>query len=286
MIIGRAYQEKSADIAFIAWSTDMAPTSSDPGGHIEVSINGAVGLIVLANPARRNALTLAMWRALPAAIASLEADEAVRVIGLAGAGDDFSTGADIAEFDSLWNSPGSPYEAATVAAFAALRQATKPTLALVTGACMGGAVGLAAACDIRLAATLASFAIPAARLGLAYPPDSVADLVALIGAGRTRDLMFTGRSIDATTALAIGLVERLFHDDEFEERTAVYIDTVARLAPLTHRATKTAVEAVVRPGEVARGLASEAADACFASADYVEGRAAFAARRTPTFKGS
>lgn len=150
---------------------------------------------------------------------------------------------------------------------------------------MGGAVGLAAACDIRLAATSATFAIPAARLGLAYPPAAVADIVALIGPGRTRDLMFTGRAIDATAALAIGLVERLFADDEFEDRVAVYVDTVARLAPLTHRATRAAVTAAVQPGETTRRAAGAAAAACLASADYAEGRAAFAARRTPIFRG-
>lgn len=264
----------------------MPETSSQSEGHIEVSVDGAVGLIALANPARRNALTFSMWQALPGAVAALDADPAVRAIMLAGVGDDFSSGADIGEFERLWSGPDAPYEATTVAAFAAFRQAEKPTLAVLTGACMGGAVGLAAACDIRLAATSATFAIPAARLGLAYPPAAVADIVALIGPGRTRDLMFTGRAIDATAALAIGLVERLFADDEFEDRVAVYVDTVARLAPLTHRATRAAVTAAVQPGETTRRAAGAAAAACLASADYAEGRAAFAARRTPIFRGA
>lgn len=263
----------------------MPQTNSMSDGHIEVSVDGAVGLIALANPARRNALTLAMWQALPGAVAALDADPAVRAIMLAGVGDDFSSGADITEFDSLWSTPGAPYEAATVAAFAAFRQAEKPTLAVLAGACMGGAVGLAAACDIRLAATSASFAIPAARLGLAYPPAAIADIVSLIGPGRTRDLMFTGRAIDATAALACGLVERLFADDEFEERVAVYVDTVARLAPLTHRATKAAVTAALEPGDAARRTAGATAADCLASADYAEGRAAFASRRAPAFTG-
>lgn len=263
----------------------MPETGSHHDGRIEMSIDGAVGLIALANPGRHNALTLAMWRALPGAVATLEAAPDVRVIMITGTGGNFSSGADITEFDSLWSSPDSPYEAATLAAFAALRDASKPTLAAITGHCLGGAVGLAAACDIRLASTSATFSVPAARLGLAYPAASIADLVALIGPGRTRDLLFTGRTIGATQALAIGLVERLFADEDFEERVAAQVDVIAQLAPLTHAATKTAVAAALHPSEDALAKAAAAVAACLVSEDYAEGRAAFAERRKPVFRG-
>ncbi len=263
----------------------MPETSSHNDGRIEISIDGSVGLIAIANPDRRNALTLAMWRALPGAVATLEAAPDVRVIMITGTGGDFSSGADITEFDRLWSSSDSPYEAATIAAFTALRDASKPTLAAITGHCLGGAVGLAAACDIRLTSTSATFAVPAARLGLAYPAASIADLVALIGPGRTRDLLFTGRTIDATQALAIGLIERLFADDDFEERVAAQVDVIAQLAPLTHAATKAAITAALHPSEQTLGKATDAVAACLISEDYAEGRAAFAARRKPVFRG-
>jgi enoyl-CoA hydratase/carnithine racemase len=263
----------------------MPETSSHHDGRIEISIDGAVGLIAIANPARRNALTLAMWRALPGAVATLAAAPDVRVIMITGTGGDFSSGADITEFDSLWSTPNSPYEAATIAAFAALRNARKPTLAAITGHCLGGAVGLAAACDIRFASTSATFSVPAARLGLAYPAESIADLVALIGPGRTRDLLFTGRTIDATPALAIGLIERLFADEDFEERVAAQVDVIAQLAPLTHAATKSAVAASLSPSDETLRTAADTVAACLTSEDYAEGRAAFAARRKPVFRG-
>lgn len=150
-----------------------------------VSTTDGVATIVINRPARKNAVTQAMWIELAANVDRLAGDTDVRVIVLRGAGADFSAGADISEFDTLRGDPESAraYEATNSAAFAALRNASVPVIAAIRGICFGGGFGIAAACDLRVACTDAQFAVPAARLGLAYPHDAMADIV--WAAGRT-----------------------------------------------------------------------------------------------------
>lgn len=256
-------------------------------GRIHVETIGGLGRIVIDNPGRHNALSLAMWEAIPDAVAALEADADVRVIIVTGSGSGaFASGADISEFDVVRRdaTTSKTYEAANAAAFAALRRAEKPTIAVIRRFCMGGGIGLAAACDIRIASEDTAFAIPAARLGLAYPAEAVADVVALIGPSRTKDLFFTAKRIDAATALRIGLVDDVVPDEDLESAATAYVARVAALAPLTQRAVKAAINAASGNGadwDRARSLA----EACFDSADYAEGRAAFREKREPVFRG-
>ena len=264
-----------------------APATRD--GRIAVEVIGNLGRISIDNPGRHNALSLAMWEAIPEAVADLEAHPDVRVVVLTGSdGGAFASGADISEFDVVRADAASSatYEAANAAAFSALRRAQKPTIAVIRRFCMGGGVGLAAACDIRIAADDAVFAIPAARLGLAYPPEAVADIVSLIGPARTKDLFFTAKRIDAETAMRIGLVDELVRSDELEAAAVAYVARVSALAPMTQRAIKAAIQAAVDPrgaGEWDRARAL--AEDCFSSADYAEGRAAFREKREPVFQG-
>ncbi|WP_181702222.1 enoyl-CoA hydratase [Chthonobacter albigriseus] len=263
----------------------LAPTQE---GRIRLDVLGALGRIVIDNPGRHNALSLAMWEAIPGAVAELEADPDVRVIVLTGSeGGAFASGADISEFDVVRRDAvtSKTYEAANAAAFAALRGAEKPTVAVIRRFCMGGGVGLAAACDIRLASEDTAFAIPAARLGLAYPAEAVADVVALIGPSRTKDLFFTAKRIDAATALRIGLVDDVVRDDELDAAAAAYVARVSALAPLTQRAVKAAINASVGMADANWDRARQMAEACFVSADYAEGRAAFREKREPIFRG-
>ncbi len=246
---------------------------------------GNLGRIAIDNPGRHNALSLAMWNAIPPAVAELEAAHDVRVIVLTGAdGGAFASGADISEFDVVRAdaATSATYETANGEAFAALRAATKPTVAVIRRFCMGGGVGLAAACDIRIAADDTVFAIPAARLGLAYPTEAVTDIVRLIGPSRTKDLFFTAKRIDAATALRIGLVDDVVRGDELDTAASAYVAHVSALAPLTQRAVKAAIDAA--SGE-AWDRARLMAEACFDSADYAEGRAAFREKRDPIFSG-
>lgn len=261
-----------------------------PQGRITVDVVGNLGRIAIDNPGRHNALSLAMWQAIPGAVADLEANPDVRVVVLTGSeGGAFASGADITEFDVVRAdaATSASYEAANAAAFDALRRAEKPTVAVIRRFCMGGGVGLAAACDVRIAAEDAVFAIPAARLGLAYPTEAVADIVALIGPSRTKDLFFTARRIDAAAALRIGLVDEVVRDDELETAAVAYVARIAALAPLTQRAVKAAINAAVAvTGTADWDRARRLAELCFESADYAEGRAAFRDKREPVFDGS
>jgi len=266
-------------------ATDRAPPT-DP--RLRITVEAPVGWLVIDHPERRNAVSLSMWKALPALVAALDADPVVRVIVLAGGGEQaFVSGADIAEFAEVRRDAASAraYEDTNEAAFAALRQAAKPTLAMIRGACFGGGVGLAAACDLRIAADDAVFSIPAAKLGIAYPPPAIADVVALVGASRAKDLFFTARRLDAAEALSIGLVDRVVPAASLRDETLALAATIAGNAPLTLAAAKTAIAAAVTADPAAAERARAAAEACFSSADFAEGRDAFLAKRTPRFTG-
>jgi enoyl-CoA hydratase len=244
--------------------------------------------LTLANPARRNAMSFGMWSAIPELIGRCEADPEVRAIVLTGIGEHFCAGADISEFgDKRSDEIGArAYEDAVKAANAALVDARKPTIALIRGTCYGGGVGLALACDIRLAREDARFRVPAARLGLGYAFDNVQLVVARIGFAAAADLLFSARVFDAAQAERDGLVRRVFASGEFEQRADAYLREIAGNAPLTLVAAKLALVALMK-SESARDLdaVARAVAECFASQDYVEGRRAFGERREPVFRG-
>lgn len=254
-------------------------------GIIEMSRHDRHGALTINNTARRNAMSLAMWQQLAAFVRELDADPAIHLITLRGKDGTFVSGADISEFARQRADVTSArsYEKANGAAYAALREAATPTLALVEGFCFGGGLGLAAACDLRLAASSARFAVPAAKLGLAYPVDGVADLVALIGPAATKRLFFTADPIMADTALRIGLVEDVIAEEAFDVAAEKLIATILSRAPLTLKAAKSAVAAARDPERLDRARAD--AQSCFASADYTEGRQAFLEKRPPRFEG-
>ena len=140
-------------------------------GELIARMDGPIGWLTFSNPARHNAMTLAMWRGVPEAVAGLAADPAIRVVVLRGAGEKaFVSGADISEFATMRaaGEAQASYNAATDAATAAIQACPKPTLAMLRGFCIGGGLGLALSCDLRVAAQGTRFAIPAARLGLGY----------------------------------------------------------------------------------------------------------------------
>lgn len=263
----------------------MSSTATQ-AGSIQQGRDGHHLALTIHNPARRNALNLAMWQQLSAALSEAAQDRTLRLITLRGHAGTFVSGADISQFEETRSTAeqAAAYEMFNGAAFAALRQSPIPTLALIEGFCFGGGVGLAAACDMRLASHTARFAVPAAKLGLAYPVAGVRDLVHLIGPGFTKKLFLTGEPIDAQSALRIGLVEQMVPGEDFEAEADRLIQTILARAPLTHRATKSAVAAALDPSLI--GQANADAAACFASADYAEGRQAFLAKRPARFTGT
>lgn len=254
---------------------------------LTVTIAENVARIVIDNPQRKNAVDLAGWRALAALVPELAARDDVRAIVLTGAGSDFCAGADISEFDAVRKDAATArvYEGANSAAFAAIRTSAVPVIAAIRGICFGGGFGLAAACDLRIATHDARFAVPAARLGLAYPQDAMVDIVSTAGAQMARYLTLTAQPIGAAQALAAGFLLETVADDLFDARITGIAASIAASAPLSVKASRLSIMAVVTKDPLVARMAQEAGDATFDSADYAEGRAAFKERRRPDFRG-
>ncbi|PYB71241.1 enoyl-CoA hydratase-related protein [Rhizobium wuzhouense] len=266
----------------------MKRSKAFANGQIEATSGDGIGLLQIVNPMRKNAVTAAMWRAIPEALHWLHADAAARVIVLSGAGSrDFSAGADISEFTELRKDAATArvYEASNSRAFAAIREAPIPVIAAVRGICYGGGFGLAAAADLRIASEEALFAVPAARLGLAYPADAVQDFVRGLGSQMARRALFTGGSLTAQELFACGFLSEVTSPDALERQSLALAEAISQNAPLSLRASKLALRAVELADEDMLREAEILGAQTFDSADYREGRAAFAERRRPVFKG-
>jgi len=265
------------------------PVSQIVEPTLRLEIDGPLAWIVADNPARMNALTAKMWGLVPKLVADAEADPTVRVIILRGAGERaLSAGADISEFDSARSGDAAvTYDGLNHAAFNALAGAIKPTIAMIHGFCLGGGLGLAACCDLRLADDKATFAIPAAKLGIGYNPRWVRQLLAILPVPRVKEILFSGRRLNAAEAMQIGLVNRVSASAEtLEAETRALAAEIAANAPLTIRAAKHAIDALTRDGASADlSLLDADIAACFASEDYAEGRRAFLEKRKPVFRG-
>jgi enoyl-CoA hydratase/carnithine racemase len=230
-----------------------------------------------------------MWSSLPALIARAEADDAVRVIAITGTGERaFSAGADISQFGQMRSGEAAvaAYDHAVAQADGALARAAKPTVAVIAGICFGGGMELAMCCDLRIAASDSRFRIPAARLGLGYGYSSIDLMVRKLGMGAVADILFSARIVDAPEALRLGITSQMFDRETFGAEADAYLARIAANAPLTLRAVKRALVEMTRP-EADReiGAVDALLAACFGSADYREGQAAFRDKREPIFKG-
>lgn len=257
---------------------------------IIATVQGSVATLTFNNPDRHNAVSLEMWQAVRQALDGFAGDPAVRVLVLQGAGGKaFVSGADISKFESERASEDDvrAYEEATEAAYAALLDFPKPSIALIRGYCVGGGVNLAVCCDLRVCNAAARFAVPAARLGLGYGLRQVRRVVDLIGPAFAKEILLTARQFDSTEAHAMGLVNRVVPDDRIEGFVADYAAAIAGNAPLTVAALRRTVdEAVKDPDERDEALCARMVKACFDSDDYKEGRRAFLEKRRPNFTGS
>jgi enoyl-CoA hydratase len=257
--------------------------------RIGVRKDGPVGTIVISNPDKYNAMTSDMWRALPEQMAQLDADPGIRVIVLAGDGDKaLVSGADISQFGDQRTDAAAQasYNAAVDAAYMAPVKCGKPTLAKIRGICMGGGLGLAAACDIRICADDARFRMPAGRLSLGYSQAGVRRFAALIGVQNTYDIFYSARIFDAQEALRMGFVARVVPAAELDAAVAAMAAAMAENAPLTAKAVKLAMNAYLdNPVERDSPAVREAVEACNLSEDYREGVSAFAEKRVPRFIG-
>lgn len=240
--------------------------------QLELVVADGVATVVITHPAKRNAMTARMWRALPGLLEELAADDRVRALVLTGAGATFCAGADI----SSLRDPGEDAQSLAVRAEEALAAFPKPTLAAVRGYCVGGGCQLAAACDLRFAEEDALFGVTPAKLGIVYPSSSTRRLASLVGPAGAKYLLFSGELIGTERALRTGLVDEVLPKGELGKRVAEFTRIVASRSQLTQAAAK----------EFATGRTDRDAhwaEQARGSGDTAEGVAAFLERRAPHF---
>jgi enoyl-CoA hydratase/carnithine racemase len=258
--------------------------------EIELTFEAPLARIRLNVPARRNAISRSMWRALPEICGEIEARTDALIVVVEGAGGHFSAGADIAEFHEVYRDALATrdYLDSIQDGLGALAALDRPTIARISGVAVGGGLAVALCCDLRFCAEDAFLAITPAKLGLLYGYIETQRLVELVGSGRAKDLLFSGRRVPPAEALAIGLVNRLVPAAALESVVNDYAGELTQLSQQSIRGAKRAVNAI------ARGLSEEnptfraAMEDAALGEDFREGRAAFAAKRAPvfTFRGA
>ena len=268
---------------------DAATAPSVSTGGIIAERAGGVGWLRLNQPEKHNAISYAMWVAIAQTMESFREDDSVRVVVLSGEGGRaFSAGADISEFSEVRSTQEQieVYEAAGRAAYEAITHCPKPVIARIEGYCVGGGLAVALCADLRIATDDSRFGIPAAKLGLGYSHKSLRPLVDLVGPTCAKEILFTARRFTASEAQRMGLVNQVVPRDEIDGFVDDYAKTIAANAPLTVRACKTVVAELLKdPEDRDTELCDRIVDACFASEDYKEGRAAFMEKRAPRFAG-
>ena len=245
--------------------------------------DGAVGLVTFNRPQARNALTFAMYQGL-AEICRAPA-EGLKVLIVTGAGERaFAAGTDIAQFrDFKTDQDALDYEAKMDDVLGAVERCPVPTIAAIAGACTGGGAAIAAACDLRIATANLKFGFPIARtLGNCLSIANLARLTALLGAGRTREIIFTSRLIFAEEAASAGLVSEVLEDHTaLMARVRELGGLLIEQAPLTLRATKEGLRRLTQ----AEIEDDDLILSCYSSADFREGLEAFLAKRKPDWQG-
>jgi enoyl-CoA hydratase len=250
---------------------------------------GSVGWLIFNNPERLNAISYEMWTAMTPALEDFAADPAIRSVVLRGAGDKaFVSGADISQFEAKRGTADAvaEYNANSARAGATLQKLPKPTIAMIRGYCIGGGLGIALGCDLRIATDNSRFAVPAAKLGLGYGYGGLKRLVDVVGPSFAKEIFYTARQFTAQEALAMGLINRMVPDAELESLVRDYTDRIAANAPLTIKAAKLAGDAAAAgAGKADIAVVEKAVEECFNSEDYKEGRRAFLEKRRPKFVG-
>lgn len=261
-----------------------------PGPAEEIAVAAADGIVTvtLDRPAKRNAVSLAMWRRLAEIFAGVGRRDDVRAVVVTGAGGTFCAGADISEFATVRadSTMGAAYEAAADGATRALRDCPLPTIAAVSGHAMGGGCGLALACDFRVGDASTRMGIPAARLGIVYGPLDCALLLRQVGLANAKRVLYSGRAFDLAECRRLGLVDIVAEQGRALETALGLAAELSANAPLSIRGAKLVLEALASGSAEARAAEiDEFIARAMDSADYREGAAAFAAKRPPRFAG-
>jgi enoyl-CoA hydratase/carnithine racemase len=248
---------------------------------------GPVAYLTFDRPDAGNAMTWAMYDAMAAACDQVDADDTLRVFVLRTTGGAFGTGTDIRQFaDVTSGADGLAYEQRLEAALDRLERVAVPTIAQVEGVAAGAGCAIALVCDLRVCTPAARFGVPIARtLGNGLSAANCARLVDHLGVSRTKDLLFTGRFIDAHEAVGAGVVARLADPGEIDAVVGELADAIAANAPLTVRTVKETIRRLASHRRLDTGAVDDLVASCYASQDFREGVASFLEKRRPTFTG-
>ena len=244
-----------------------------------------VAWLEFSNLGKRNALSLAMWKALPESLETLSANPDLRVLIVSGAGEHFSSGGDISEFETVfktWES-SKDFSDAIDLAFEKLVHFRAPTIAKVRGGAVGGGCGLALACDIRIADETAFFAVTPAKLGIVYPFPEISRLTTTVGIPMAKDVLFSARKIKSDEALRIGLANQLFSAEELDAEVLRYAEQLAANSPHSLQVTKDVMAHIEAGGFEASDTITKKIVESFRSDDFREGYNAFLEKRKPQF---
>ena len=252
-----------------------------------VARDGTIATVTLNNPAKLNALNQPMWERLGAAMRELSADDELRCVVLRGAGDQaFAAGADISEFAAARADAqqAKVYGELIHETMQAVARCRHPVIAMISGACIGGGLEIAAMCDLRICGQSSRFGVPIKNLGLTMGYGELQGVLALVGRAVALEILLEGRVFDAAEALHKRLVNRVVADADVEREGYALAARIAAGAPLVARWHKQFIERLTVVPQIPRSE-WDAGYACFDTADYRTGVAAFLAKRKPQFEG-
>ena len=268
---------------------EHAETRAYAGGKMLAAKDAGVGLVTFNQPEKRNAMSIEMWQGLSEILDEFREDSSVRVVVMTGAGNKaFVSGADISQFEKNRSNADAQkeYDRLTTGGRTKLTQFPKPVIARIRGFCLGGGLAIAMSTDMRIAAADSQFGIPAARLSIAYAPESVRKLIDLVGPAHARMILYSARRIDAAEAERIGLINQMVPDEELNDYVLDLARTIADNAPLSVAASKLTINEMLKDeSQRNMGAVQEQMEICFNSADYKEGRTAFMEKRAPRWQG-
>ncbi|HET8997771.1 MAG TPA: enoyl-CoA hydratase [Acetobacteraceae bacterium] len=268
---------------------EHAETKAYAGGKMLAAKDAGVGLVTFNQPEKRNAMSIEMWQGLSEILDEFREDSSVRVVVMTGAGNKaFVSGADISQFEKNRSNADAQqeYDRLTTGGRTKLTQFPKPVIARIRGFCLGGGLALAMSTDIRIAGADSQFGIPAARLSIAYAPESVRKLIDLVGPAHARMILYSARRIDGAEAERIGLINKMVPDEALDDHVMDLARTIADNAPLSIAASKLTINELLKDeSQRNTGAMREQMDICFNSADYKEGRTAFMEKRAPRWQG-